>query len=165
MAQCAAITVTPCAGAQAIRSTPLREAALRIRQRPVAAHGGVGLLQAQRTGRYLRNGPNPRAATGHWFTGDGMIHGVRIENGRAAWYRNRWVRTDSFVDPFPLYREDGINLDQLMALCLSDDTAAQERAWFEAHEWDRKPASLRRRLAANSWARSTRLRMFPCVMP
>ncbi len=36
-----------------------------------------------------------------------MIHGVRIEDGAAKWYRNRWVRTDSFVDPFPLYREDG----------------------------------------------------------
>lgn len=25
--------------------------------------------------------------------GDGMVHGVRIEEGRAAWYRNRWVGT------------------------------------------------------------------------
>jgi carotenoid cleavage dioxygenase len=66
-----------------------------------------GAIPPELDGWYLRNGPNPRAATGHWFTGDGMVHGVRIENGRAAWYRNRWVRTDSFVDPFPLYREDG----------------------------------------------------------
>ena len=22
-----------------------------------------------------------------------MVHGVRLENGKAAWYRNRWVRT------------------------------------------------------------------------
>ncbi|MBK7615599.1 MAG: ParB N-terminal domain-containing protein [Burkholderiales bacterium] len=47
-----------------------------------------------------------------------------------------------------LYREDGINLDQLMALALSDDHGAQERAWFEASSWDRAPASLRRRLTA-----------------
>ena len=47
-------------------------------------------------GWYLRNGPSPRHATVHWFRGDGMIHGVRLENGRAAWYRNRWVRTESF---------------------------------------------------------------------
>lgn len=66
-----------------------------------------GNIPAQLDGWYLRNGPNPREATGHWFAGDGMVHGVRIENGRAAWYRNRWVRTDSFVDPFPLYNEDG----------------------------------------------------------
>src|SRR5258705_285475 len=62
---------------------------------------------AELDGWYLRNGPNPRQATAHWFTGDGMIHGVRIEGGRAAWYRNRWVRTDSFSDDFPLYNADG----------------------------------------------------------
>ncbi len=45
-----------------------------------------------------------------------------------------------------LYREDGINLDQLMALTLSDDHAMQERTWFEAQPWDRTPAALRRRL-------------------
>lgn len=66
-----------------------------------------GAIPSELDGWYLRNGPNPREATGHWFAGDGMVHGVRIENGRAAWYRNRWVRTDSFVDPFPLYNEDG----------------------------------------------------------
>lgn len=47
-------------------------------------------------GRYLRNGPNPVAevnpATYHWFTGDGMVHGVALRDGRASWYRNRWVR-------------------------------------------------------------------------
>jgi carotenoid cleavage dioxygenase len=46
-------------------------------------------------GRYLRNGPNPREAdpaTYHWFTGDGMVHGVRLRGGRAEWYRNRYVR-------------------------------------------------------------------------
>jgi ParB family chromosome partitioning protein len=49
-----------------------------------------------------------------------------------------------------LYREDNtkINLDQLMALAITDDHAAQERAWFEAHEWDRTPAVLKRRLTA-----------------
>ena len=33
--------------------------------------------------------------------------GVRLENGRAAWYRNRWVRTESFEHPFPVYNLDG----------------------------------------------------------
>ncbi len=45
-----------------------------------------------------------------------------------------------------LYREDGINLDQLMALTLSDDHAVQERTWFDAQPWDKTPAALRRRL-------------------
>jgi carotenoid cleavage dioxygenase len=47
-------------------------------------------------GRYLRNGPNPIGevdpALYHWFVGDGMVHGIRIRNGKAEWYRNRWVR-------------------------------------------------------------------------
>jgi carotenoid cleavage dioxygenase-like enzyme len=66
-----------------------------------------GAIPAELDGWYLRNGPNPRQATAHWFTGDGMIHGVRIEGGRAAWYRNRWVRTDSFKSDLPLYNADG----------------------------------------------------------
>ena len=66
-----------------------------------------GSIPPELNGWYLRNGPNPRQATQHWFTGDGMIHGVRLENGRAAWYRNRWVRTESFEHPFPLYNPDG----------------------------------------------------------
>ncbi len=66
-----------------------------------------GTIPPELNGWYLRNGPNPRQATAHWFTGDGMIHGVRIENGFAAWYRNRWVRTDSFKEDFPLYNADG----------------------------------------------------------
>ena len=47
-----------------------------------------------------------------------------------------------------LYRRDGINLDQLMALALSDDHEAQERAWFDAQPWDRTPVALRRKLTA-----------------
>jgi carotenoid cleavage dioxygenase-like enzyme len=66
-----------------------------------------GAIPAELNGWYLRNGPNPRQATAHWFTGDGMIHGVRLEGGRAKWYRNRWVRTDSFDNDFPLYNADG----------------------------------------------------------
>jgi carotenoid cleavage dioxygenase len=66
-----------------------------------------GTIPAELDGWYLRNGPNPREAREHWFSGDGMVHGVRIEKGRAAWYRNRWVRTESFENYFPLYNSDG----------------------------------------------------------
>lgn len=66
-----------------------------------------GAIPPELDGWYLRNGPNPRQETAHWFTGDGMIHGVRIEKGKAAWYRNRWVRTESFEQEFPLYNADG----------------------------------------------------------
>ena len=59
----------------------------------------TGALPEYLDGRYLRNGPNPVVdpdpATYHWFTGTGMVHGVRIEGGRARWYRNRYVRNAS----------------------------------------------------------------------
>jgi carotenoid cleavage dioxygenase len=54
-----------------------------------------GTLPDWLDGRYLRNGPNPIAdvdpETYNWFTGDGMVHGVRLAGGKALWYRNRWV--------------------------------------------------------------------------
>ncbi|MBE1466463.1 carotenoid oxygenase family protein [Kibdelosporangium phytohabitans] len=55
----------------------------------------TGELPRELVGRYFRNGPNPQPGQdpGHWFAGDGMIHGIRIADGRAEWYRNRWVRT------------------------------------------------------------------------
>ncbi|MDT5356101.1 MAG: hypothetical protein QOJ56_4633 [Mycobacterium sp.] len=66
-----------------------------------------GSIPAELNGWYLRNGPNPRSGAGHWCVGDGMVHGIRLENGRAAWYRNRWVRTESFEHPIPPYNDDG----------------------------------------------------------
>ena len=66
-----------------------------------------GRIPAELNGWYLRNGPNPRSGAGHWCVGDGMVHGIRLENGRAAWYRNRWVRTESFDNPVSLYGDDG----------------------------------------------------------
>ncbi len=59
----------------------------------------TGRLPEELRGRYLRNGPNPvhvdDPAGYHWYGGDGMIHGVRLRDGRAEWYRNRWVRSDA----------------------------------------------------------------------
>ena len=68
----------------------------------------TGGIPAELTGWYLRNGPNPHAAASkHWFVGDGMVHGVRIENGRAVSYRNRWVRTPTFTDGATTYDAEG----------------------------------------------------------
>lgn len=47
-----------------------------------------------------------------------------------------------------LYRQDGINLDQLMALTLSDDHAMQEANWFDVPHWEQSAAAIRRRLTA-----------------
>jgi len=53
-----------------------------------------GRIPRELAGLYVRNGSNPQSGVSpHWFFGDGMVHGVRLEGGRAAWYRNRYVRT------------------------------------------------------------------------
>ncbi|MGW2152747.1 carotenoid oxygenase family protein [Nonomuraea sp. NPDC001699] len=71
----------------------------------------TGVLPGELTGRYFRNGPNPRPGEdpGHWFAGHGMLHGVRLRDGRAAWYRNRWVRTSKFTDDAPFVSDAGVD--------------------------------------------------------
>lgn len=59
----------------------------------------IGELPSELSGMFVRNGPNPQflpIGEYHWFDGDGMLHGVRLENGRAH-YRNRYVRTKGFL--------------------------------------------------------------------
>ncbi len=56
----------------------------------------TGTIPAELDGRYLRNGPNPLEAPApnhHWFSGDAMVHGLRIKDGKALWYKNRWLRS------------------------------------------------------------------------
>ncbi|MEU9126201.1 carotenoid oxygenase family protein [Streptomyces sp. NPDC048506] len=58
----------------------------------------TGALPSELNGRYLRIGPNPRGqvdpATYHWFSGAGMVHGIRLREGRAEWYRSRFVESE-----------------------------------------------------------------------
>ncbi|MFD9123396.1 carotenoid oxygenase family protein [Kitasatospora sp. NPDC059571] len=68
----------------------------------------TGSVPAALSGWYLRNGPNPAdAASGHRFFGDGLIHGVRLDAGRAVSYRNRWVRTGRLIDGARTYDAAG----------------------------------------------------------
>lgn len=61
-------------------------------------------------GHYVRNGANPqRGITAHWFAGDGMLHGIRLRDGRAEWYRNRWVRTRALEGARRLDMSTGIS--------------------------------------------------------
>src|SRR5690349_1621023 len=58
-----------------------------------------GAIPRELRGHYVRNGPNPKTGSSpHWFMGDGMLHGVELSDGKAVWYRNRWVRTRAFVE-------------------------------------------------------------------
>ncbi|MDH6143435.1 carotenoid cleavage dioxygenase-like enzyme [Kitasatospora sp. GP30] len=71
-----------------------------------------GTLPPELNGRYLRNGPNPRPGedNGHWFTGPGMLHGIRLRDGRAEWYRNRWIRTRELAGHPFLHRDGSLDL-------------------------------------------------------
>lgn len=54
-----------------------------------------GKVPKNLNGVFLRNGPNPfyqPLGKYHWFDGDGMVHGVRLKNGK-AFYANRWIET------------------------------------------------------------------------
>src|SRR3954469_18335036 len=63
----------------------------------------TGVIPSELNGRYARIGPNPVApdpGNHHWFVGDGMVHGVRLGEGRAEWYRARYVRGDRVTAAF-----------------------------------------------------------------
>ena len=58
----------------------------------------IGKIPTELEGMFVRNGPNPQFSPigqYHWFDGDGMLHGVRFENGEAT-YHNRYIRTFGF---------------------------------------------------------------------
>ncbi|MGW5399345.1 carotenoid oxygenase family protein [Streptomyces sp. NPDC003952] len=93
-----------------------------------------GTLPPELTGRLLRNGHNPKPGVTptHWFKGSGMVHGIRLREGRAQWYRNRWVRTPA-LEGAPYMTEKGPDLTastagthviehagRLLALCESN---------------------------------------------
>jgi len=52
----------------------------------------VGQLPRALNGVYARNGSNGQD-TEHWFLGHGMLHGIRLRDGQAQWYRNRYTQT------------------------------------------------------------------------
>ena len=84
----------------------------------------TGSVPAELRGMYLRNTPNPKDGKGdHWFFGDGMVHGVRLEGGRASWYRNRWVKTPKF--------EKG--LSAMDPECMADRTASAANTHVLGH--------------------------------
>jgi carotenoid cleavage dioxygenase len=58
-----------------------------------------GSLPKDLAGVFVRTGSNPRlhpVGRYHFFDGDGMLHAVHLEDGRAT-YRNRYVRTEGLA--------------------------------------------------------------------
>src|SRR4029079_5022813 len=59
----------------------------------------AGRIPSDLSGGYMRNGPNPLFKPINYtypMDGDGMIHAVYLDNGRAR-YRNRFVQTSSLA--------------------------------------------------------------------
>ena len=90
-------------------------------------------------GCYSRIGPNPlvkvNPANHHWVVGDGMLHGVRLKNGAALWYRNRWLRSTAVSEalmerpkPGPRRYSDNVNTNVVKH-------AGQTWALVEAGAW------------------------------
>lgn len=89
--------------AAVLEETPMH---LRGNGRPVTEEQTLGDLVVtghipkELDGRYIRTGPNPISGTSsHPFLGDGMLHGMRLRDGKAEWYRNRYVQTPFITNP------------------------------------------------------------------
>ena len=84
-----------------------------------------GSIPKELDGRYVRTGANPLSGTSeHPFFGDGMIHGVRLHDGKAKWYRNRYVQTPFIKDP---------SVDILDPSVLADMTASKANTHIVGH--------------------------------
>ena len=58
----------------------------------------IGRIPETLNGRFLRIGPNPVDEPDsvwlkghHWFAGAGMAHGLRLRDGKAEWFRSRFI--------------------------------------------------------------------------
>ncbi|MDA7589976.1 carotenoid oxygenase family protein [Pseudomonadales bacterium] len=85
-----------------------------FKERTVSDLKVIGQIPESLQGTLLRNGANPQSGeSAHWFLGNGMLHGVRIEAGQAKWYRNRYVKTPLYLKP------DGDVMDGLGDMTMS----------------------------------------------
>jgi ParB family chromosome partitioning protein len=103
-------------------------------------------------GREQRPGRDERGRYRHRFRrhdrcGGGRIEDVAVCFGITPLTVQRRLKLAK-VSPvlFELFRQDKINLDQLMALAITDDHAAQERVWNSTPSYNRNASSLRRLL-------------------
>ena len=60
----------------------------------------AGEIPRDLNGVFAHNGANPRFAPGaghSWFDGDGMVHGIELDDGKAI-FRSRFVKTQGFAE-------------------------------------------------------------------
>lgn len=156
-----ATTTTPPPGDPSVRNVFLEGPFAPVaEERSVFDLEVTGRIPEELEGRLLRAGPNPvdpeDPRTYCWFTGSGMVHGVRIAGGRAQWYRNRFVLDDQVVrsrglTPLPGPRQLGGGPRYVATNVVNTHTFAHAgRTWCFAEagvlpvELDYELASLRR---------------------
>ena len=77
----------------------------------------TGELPAGLRGSFIRNGPNPMfepVGRYHMFDGDGMLHSITFDEGRAS-FRNRWIRSRGLVAEARLGRAVYPGLSEVMS--------------------------------------------------
>jgi carotenoid cleavage dioxygenase-like enzyme len=87
-----------------------------------------GAIPPALSGRYLRIGPNPIGNAPQpydWSIGDGMVHAIALNAGRAVAYRNRWVTTGAAstklgTEPVPGPRPHGTDTSNANIVAFGD---------------------------------------------
>jgi carotenoid cleavage dioxygenase-like enzyme len=61
-----------------------------------------GAIPKELNGRYIKNGPSPIGPRDpsmyHWFSGTGLVNGLRLREGRAEWFRSRFTLSSDAVE-------------------------------------------------------------------
>jgi len=89
--------MTETQSANAYLEGPYAPVAEEIIARDLVATSGE--IPKDLVGMFVRNGANPKLAPKgryHWFDGDGMVHAIQLEGGKAT-YRNKYVRTKGLL--------------------------------------------------------------------
>lgn len=69
------------------------------------------------------------------------VHGVTTN-----YVRGRLRLANASPKIMELFKSGELDIEQLMALCLTDNHKAQESAWFNTHPWEKDPYSIRRNI-------------------
>jgi carotenoid cleavage dioxygenase-like enzyme len=77
-----------------------------------------GSLPADLDGLFIRNGPNnalPTKKRYHWFDGDGMIHSLRIKDGKVV-YNNQYIPTPKYMLETKVGKEIFVRLGEVTGI-------------------------------------------------
>jgi carotenoid cleavage dioxygenase len=110
----------------------------------------TGELPKELSGLFLRNGPNPKEPINHEnyhpFFGDGMIHGIRVEDGKALWYKNKFVTSTFGFGPNTHVLKHGEKIYALVEGGISPVIMDSEMNFLEEEPF---PASENKRFTAH----------------